>query len=82
MNPHDDVDAANDLWMQILERPSREMTAIEFGLIMPPRQPAGSYVNRLRAARLRILENRGFTVEGKQIRSAKVKKTGPPGPSR
>jgi hypothetical protein len=78
----DDVDPEIMLWHEILDRSSKQLTAAEFGRVIPPRQPQAHYLNRVRAARLRILETRGFTVEGKQIRSAKVKKTGPPGASR
>jgi len=80
--PHDDVDPENELWQEIRERPSRQLTAAEFGRVIPPRQPEGHWVNRLRAARLLILRNRGFTVEGKQILKGKVKKIRPPGAPR
>jgi len=64
----------NRLWFEILNRESRDMSVNEFLDVIPARGPAGSLTNRRRAARMRILMNRGFTVGGREIRAAKVRK--------
>lgn len=61
----------NDTWLPFCLSKPRNLTVGEFRRIMPPRGPRGSIQNRVRGARIRTLNNRGFTVHGKRISSGK-----------
>jgi hypothetical protein len=55
-------------WFGLLRLGPRDLTRQQLADVMPPRGPAGSYQNAVRGARVRTLNNRGFTLEGKRVR--------------
>ncbi len=57
----------NERWDALRHSKPRDLTGDEWARVIPPREPAGSPMNRLRAARMKILRNRGFTLNGKRI---------------
>jgi hypothetical protein len=61
------VDHRDAAWAALLRRGPCDLTRAEFLAALPPRGAAGSLENRIRRARVAILDNRGFRIDGRRI---------------
>lgn len=55
-------------WVRILQGRPRNLTRAQLAVVLPPRGPRGSTQNKCRGARIRMLNNRGFTLAGGRVR--------------